>query len=189
MFELYLGCLNQLEASHLCQAPLYRDQTIKMEGQFTQAFDRYGTPSSQSNSVKSSLNQRECKWWWVKKCVFYIMSQKKAPISSSPGHFTQSKYPDSVKILFKTMVKVYHLIVNQIQPDWVISFNLERTHFFLFLSFTINNHVKICINFYMHQLWAWVSPIWGQVRLQDHSNVFMSLNHHLSLFCLQKKIM
>lgn len=79
---------------------------------------------------------------------------KRVPISSSPGHLKQSKYLDLFKVLFKTIVKVYHSIVNQIQSDQVISFNLERTHFFLFLRFTINNHLKIYIKLYMHQLWA-----------------------------------
>lgn len=154
MFEFYIGCLIQLEASHLWEAPLYRYQTIKKGSSFTHDFESNGTPSSQNNSVKSSLNQGQHKWWWVKKLCFLHYFTKRAPISSSPGHLTGSKYLDLLKVLFETIVKVYHPIVNQIQSDQVIRFNLERTHFFLFLKFTINNHLKICINPYMHQLWA-----------------------------------
>lgn len=52
MFDLHLACMNQLEASHLWEAPLYRDQMIEMGSQFTQGFGSNGAPSSQSNSVK-----------------------------------------------------------------------------------------------------------------------------------------
>lgn len=105
---------------------------------------------------------------------------RKALISSSPGHLTW-KYPDSLKVLFnKTMVKVYHLIVNRIQHVQV-SFKPQRIHVFIFMKFTINNRMKTYISLYVDQLWAVVQSEYRQYVAKLGCKITAMLLCHLSI--------